>query len=314
MRQVGNRPDQSEATRFAAYLVTEGIAAHTEADGDRWIIWVHDENQVAEAKESFARFTEDPESEVYRGAERKAEEILAAEARAREEASKNVIEMRGRWRRGGAVSNRRRPLVMTLIFLSIGVFLLSSGGNASTGAVARTVKFADLPLLDASMRAGLPYDPLISIRRGELWRVVTPIFFHFDILHIVFNMFMLYQLGSPVEDRRGTVRFGLMVLAMAIISNCLQALVPLELDGGPGMGGMSGVVYGVFGYSWMKSRFEPELGIFIPRSTVVILMAWFFLCMTPMLPNVANWAHGGGLAVGLAIGYWPTFLRSVTGG
>ncbi len=33
------------------------------------------------------------------------------------------------------------------------------------------------------------------------------------------------------------------------------------------------------------------------------MIAWFVLCLTPALPNVANWAHGVGLAAGAAAGY-----------
>jgi len=62
----------------------------------------------------------------------------------------------------------------------------------------------------------------------------------------------------------------------------------------------------------MKSVFDRAFGYRIPQSTVIILIAWLFLCMVPGglgfigMGSVANWAHGIGLLVGMAIGYFST--------
>jgi GlpG protein len=81
-------------------------------------------------------------------------------------------------------------------------------------------------------------------------------------------------------------------------------------------GGMSGVVYGLFGYLWMKSRFEPQLQMFMPPSTVVILVAWLVLGWTGALNQlvvgaIANWEHTIGLAVGVVVGYAPIMWRQL---
>ena len=115
MRQIGSLTKQLDAERFAAYLVTQGIHAHSEADGDEWAVWVRDENQVAEAKEALEDYRRNPERSTYRGVERAAENLLREEAQKRDAARKNVVEMRGRWGRAG--SNRRRPLTITIIVL-----------------------------------------------------------------------------------------------------------------------------------------------------------------------------------------------------
>ena len=97
-----------------------------------------------------------------------------------------------------------------------------------------------------------------------------------------------------------------MVLAIAVASNLVQYWAS-----GPAFGGMSGVVYGLFGYLWMKSRFDPWSGMHMDQQTVVILIAWFFLCMTGWVGPIANWAHGVGLVVGMAIGYAPTAWKDL---
>ena len=67
-----------------------------------------------------------------------------------------------------------------------------------------------------------------------------------------------------------------------------------------------------FGYVWMKSTFDPKSNLYVSMSTVVILLVWLVACMHPAFPiNVGNWAHGIGLIVGMAIGYFPKLLSDL---
>ena len=42
---------------------------------------------------------------------------------------------------------------------------------------------------------------------GEPWRIITSMFLHFGIIHLLVNMFALYSLGKPLESESGSVRF-----------------------------------------------------------------------------------------------------------
>ena len=114
----------------------------------------------------------------------------------------------------------------------------------------------------------------------------------------------------------------MLVLLASAIPNFVQCTVPMALQGiAPrlsgeylitSLGGMSGVVYGVFGYVWVKSIFDPKFGFRIPQSSIIIMMVWLFGCIfAEYLPaqirifptNVANWAHGIGLLVGMVAAY-----------
>jgi GlpG protein len=68
-------------------------------------------------------------------------------------------------------------------------------------------------------------------------------FLHFSPLHLLFNMMWLKDLGGVIEVRRGRWRYLGLVLLIAGISNLAQGIVS-----GPFFGGMSGVVFGLFGY------------------------------------------------------------------
>lgn len=149
---------------------------------------------------------------------------------------------------------------------------------------------------------------------GEIWRLLTPIFLHYGPTHLAFDMIMLFAFGSQIEVRRGPWKYLAMVVVIAVLSNLgqyylgslsLKAGVGWEFAPNPHFGGMSGVVYGLFGYVWMKGRFQPELGLFAHPNTVLIMIGWFVLCVAGVIPHVANVAHGVGLVAGMAIGIAP---------
>jgi membrane associated rhomboid family serine protease len=139
---------------------------------------------------------------------------------------------------------------------------------------------------------------LAEVRSGQIWRLLTPIFLHFGVLHVLFNMMWLADLGSMIEARQSSLRLGLLVLVIGCGSNFGQYLV-----GGPIFGGMSGVVYGLLGYIWMRGKFDPASGLFLHQSTVLMMMIWFVVCFTGLVGHVANAAHAVGLGMGVAWGY-----------
>ena len=90
----------------------------------------------------------------------------------------------------------------------------------------------------------------------------------------------------------------------AIISNFGQYLwMELADPGGPQLfEGMSGVVYALFGYIWMKGLYQPEQGMTLHPNTITIMLLWLVLCMTGSMGPVANAAHFMGLVAGVAFG------------
>ncbi len=95
MRQIGKLPQERDAQRLAAFLITLGVDAHAEYDGQDWMIWVRDENRLEEARRIFTDYRHDPENPKYAGAEREADTIRRDSIQKRLDAQKNVIEMRG---------------------------------------------------------------------------------------------------------------------------------------------------------------------------------------------------------------------------
>ena len=96
----------------------------------------------------------------------------------------------------------------------------------------------------------------------------------------------------------------LLVLFVAIVSNLGQFYVS-----GPLFGGLSGINYGLFGFLWIKSRFDPASGWHIPESLVIFFLIWLVLCALGLFGPVANTAHFLGLLAGVAVPGVPLLLR-----
>lgn len=282
MRQAGTLATRLDADRFANYLLSLGITSKVEGSGDAWSIWVHDENQLAHSKQELAEFLRQPNDARYIAAEQTARQVRRETAARQKQAERNLIDMRNVW----ANPWHRRPVTLALIIFSALVYLH-----------VLDIPQADLKISGNGAVATAP-NALQEIKEGEIWRFVSPIFLHFSIMHVVFNLWMLLDLGSIIERKVGSFIFALLVLVIAVPSNLGQFIAD-----GPEFGGMSGVVFGLFGYAWVRGRMDPTSGLYLRQDAVIWILGWFALCAAGVIPNVANWAHGVGLAVGAALGF-----------
>ena len=318
MRLIGELSDLNEAKKFAAYLVTEKITPQVEAENGGFEIWVKEEDEFKRAMAELEKFKANPNDEKYRGVLEKASAIAKEEEKKRREMQKHMVDVARQNRTVGAA-----PLTTMLIFLCCIVALMTSFGEANMGEspALHALAFTSVQpeeareLLKAyEWNAEAPAVRLYSVYKGEVWRLVTPIFIHFGALHIIFNMLWLFQFGKMIEMRYGIFWMAMLVLATAIISNLFQCLVPQAMGGSTPilpqghlimpLGGMSGVVYGLFGFICVKQFYDPLSGLALPQSTIVLLAAWLFIGGF-FIPGIAHWAHGVGLAVGMAAAFLP---------
>lgn len=151
-------------------------------------------------------------------------------------------------------------------------------------------------------------DRFPGLAEGQAWRLLTPILIHFGIIHLVFNLMWLYDLGGMIEGRWRTRHFACLVAIVAVVSNATQFAVNWDFANGIRFGnalsgGMSGVVYGLFGYLWIRGRLDPSLGLRLDPQTVVLMLGWLVFCMTGLMGHVGNTAHLVGLLVGVGAGF-----------
>ena len=143
------------------------------------------------------------------------------------------------------------------------------------------------------------------------WRLVTPIFLHFGIIHFVFNALWLALLGAKVERYAGHMQCLILILCIAVFSNVGQYL----WSGSVRFGGMSGVIYGLLGYLWVHHWLAPNYHLFLPKELVGFMLLWLVICMSGVLDyalgiSVANAAHFVGLLTGMFLGFVFGFMAS----
>jgi membrane associated rhomboid family serine protease len=134
-----------------------------------------------------------------------------------------------------------------LIAVNVIAFLAEGGGVFSFGGEATGSVITKGGLLGSSES---PFFAGQGVAHGEWWRIVTGGFLHENLLHIGFNMWVLYFLGTMLEPALGRVKFGL-IYAVSLLSGSLGALLvsPHSLTVGA-----SGAVFGLMGAAAVEMR------------------------------------------------------------
>lgn len=145
---------------------------------------------------------------------------------------------------------------------------------------------------------------------GQYWRLLTPMFIHFGILHIVFNLLWVWEVGRRIELINGASVLLLIVLASSLSANFLQ----YAMSGPSLFGGMSGVVFGLLGYCFVWSRVVPQRTHGLPPGIYIFMGIFLAVGFTGAIDllgmgTLANGAHLGGLVAGLVIGVVSSLLN-----
>lgn len=327
--------DSDDSSRNVARAKSGGKSPKTVADPTGWDIWIRDEEQVSEARDAWNAFQESPSDQrfdVELAELPKPATSDSAGLASNEQAGRNRSRMtsaRGQANRrsvnlGDSLDDvarqQRVPIVLGIIALSVICSLATNFGkprglrNGSELSLEQRV-YKSLSFVDEDLYEIESGDSFASLKRGQGWRVITPMFLHGDEFHLAFNMLWIFFLGSVIERLHGS----LFMLGLTIFSQlgamALQvglpdaAWVPEPLVSSPFVIGASGVVYGLFGFLWIRPIVNPSYPAQLVPLNIVIMIAWLFACMTPLVPNVANGAHLGGLLAGMFCGSLGYFSR-----
>jgi membrane associated rhomboid family serine protease len=148
------------------------------------------------------------------------------------------------------------------------------------------------------------------------WRtVLSSMFLHGGLAHVLGNCWFLWVFGNNVEDRLGFFGFGLLYLFTGAVAALAQVLA--EPGSVVPMIGASGAISGVLGAylvffprAWVVAL-VPWIVPVLPVPAVVFLVLWFFaqtwagvgslMSGTAAAGGVAWWAHAGGFAAGALV-------------
>ena len=250
MRMIGQVEGEARARLFGDFLLVQGIENQVEADkGNAWSVWIHAEEELERAKALLAEYRQNPADPKY-------QKLAGAAGNLKEQKRQEQLEYQKRLKKRRHLfrpmsSYGFGPVTFILIFISVVVYYIQWVMNHGDDKSVMQLFIANFSI-EGNMiewKRGL-----YEVRHGEIWRLFTPMFLHFSIMHIVFNMLWLRDLGSMIEARQNSFVLLILVLPIAAGSNCAQFFFS-----GPVFGGMSGVVYGLMGYIWIRGKLDPGL-------------------------------------------------------
>ncbi len=289
MRQLAKFDDENRAKTLGAFLYTQGITNEVRRTDSIWIVWVHDETELGTARTILDAFISEPNAPQYKEALSKALTLLKREQQ-RESSERQSLRPKTFKARSSLTIGK---LTLGLIAICIAVAFITKLGKEPVATSYFTI--VSYTIRDKYISWNMFHD----LYRGQVWRLISPIFLHFDFWHILFNMWWLKDLGSIIEYRHSPWFLGMLIVGIAIPSNLAQFII----EKNPLFGGMSGVVYGLLGYLWIRGKYDPRFGMRLNPQIMVFMLGWLALCFTGWLGNIANTAHVTGLIVGSLTGY-----------
>lgn len=170
----------------------------------------------------------------------------------------------------------KKPIVTyILIAINVLIFLLGIGLNIHIG------------LLNAFGNSS------IYIKQGQYYRLFTSMFLHADIIHIGFNMYVLYVLGKQAESFFGKFKF----LAIYILSGLSGSLLSMLLTQGISVGA-SGAIFGIMGaLLYFGYNYRVYLGNTLIKDILPVILINLVLGFST--PSIDNYGHIGGLVGGI---------------
>ena len=140
---------------------------------------------------------------------------------------------------------------------------------AISGFVAIISRLGDSPdVLQILMISQFSHVGLDDVMAGQVWRLITPIFIHFGLMHLVFNMMWVWDLGRLIEVKKGALFYLCFIIVVGVTSNLAQYLMTEHAL----FGGMSGVVYGLFAYVWIRGRVDRNFAASMHKTTVNMML------------------------------------------
>ncbi|WP_282498278.1 rhomboid family intramembrane serine protease GlpG [Pantoea stewartii] len=256
------------AQAFVDYMATRGVKLRIEHES-HYVIVLDDESQLSMVENELQAFVRDPNHPRY----------LAASWQSGKTDSGLRYERSNIW---ANIRERAGPLTTVVMLACIVVFILMQVLGD------RTVMYW-LAWPDAD-------------QHFEVWRWFSHALLHFSLLHILFNLMWWWYLGGAVEKRLGSGKLFVILLISALLSGWLQAKFS-----GIWFGGLSGVVYALMGYCWLRGERDPESGICLERGLIGFALVWLVVGWFGAFGlAIANAAHVGGLLVGLAMAFVDT--------
>jgi rhomboid protease GluP len=171
----------------------------------------------------------------------------------------------------------------TVIVLNFLLQVMSTGGSALLS-----------PGLESLVRAGALDSRLVAA--GEWWRLLTCVFVHIGLIHILFNLYALLSVSSFLEAEIGPARY----LSLFLLSGLGGSVASFLLHTRVVSAGASGAIFGLIGFAIPYFRRQGSARARDIRSFMVRWALYAFIF--GLFVGADNFAHAGGFAAGFLLG------------
>ena len=183
---------------------------------------------------------------------------------------------------------RRRPAYINGVLIAVNIlyfFLLEFHGSTENAAFM--------------VEHGAMYVPLV-VREGEYYRLLTAVFMHFGISHLVNNMVILFVLGDNLERALGKVKYLVFYLICGVGANVFSMVVSIREYELAVSAGASGAIFGVIGgLLYVVIRNRGRLEDLSTRQLALFVACSLYFGFTST--GIDNAAHVGGLVLGFLL-------------
>ena len=187
---------------------------------------------------------------------------------------------------GIALASGKAPITRILIAVNLGIYLITvaqgPGGLNNPGGA----------LLDKFILVGSSAGGGDLAHDGQWWRLVTAMFLHASILHIAFNMYALWVIGTPVEQYLGSVRY----LGLYFVSGLAGSAGALLQSPYTPVLGASGAIFGILG-AMMILEWQVTGRLAGQAAGLVAIN----LGISFVIPGISWGGHVGGLIGGILV-------------
>ena len=194
---------------------------------------------------------------------------------------------------------KQAPAVYLFILINIVTFYI----EWRRGALENLIVMRRLGALD--------YDEVIG--EGEFWRLLTALFLHYGVAHLLFNLFALYVLGPPLERTIGSIRFAIAYLISGIGSTAGVVILTLfKVVDKAELVGASGSVMGIVGaWAGFLVRHRHQVWQAKQRLLNILMIIVIQIVFDVLTPQVSTAAHLCGLATGFLVGLYLAPRREI---
>ena len=192
------------------------------------------------------------------------------------------------------ISGLEAPATVGLVILSVLIYMITVYQGAGVGTPGGE-------LFDWGKLVGG------EVAGGDWWRLASAMFLHGSLLHLAFNMFALWIVGTAIEPALGTARYLLVYVVSGLAGSAGALLLPIVNAGGgfviaydpeKATVGASGAIYGLFGALLVLEYVAT--GTLAGQAMALIVLN---LALSFVIPGISIGGHIGGLVGGIVATY-----------